>query len=81
MEEWELTRCVEDVFKVRTRYQGTVPGESKKYKTDFSFGSCLRQIWVVGDGSSAALLSALEDVLPVVFTLFCFSRQNVSHLR
>ncbi|XP_008309635.1 transport and Golgi organization protein 6 homolog [Cynoglossus semilaevis] len=53
VEEWELTRCVEDVFK----------------------------IWVVGDGSSAALLSALEDVLPVVFTLFCFSRQNVSHLR
>ncbi|KAK2841758.1 hypothetical protein Q5P01_011958 [Channa striata] len=51
--EWELTRCVEDVYK----------------------------IWVVGNSPSAPLLEALEDVFPVVFTLFCFTKQNVSHLR
>ncbi|KAM4618329.1 transport and Golgi organization protein 6 homolog isoform 2-T2 [Polymixia lowei] len=53
VEEWELSRCVEDVYK----------------------------IWVVGNSPSAALLKALEEVLPVLFTLFCFTKQNVSHLR
>lgn len=53
VEEWELTRCVEDVYK----------------------------IWVVGNSPSAPLLKALEEVLPVIFTLFCFTKQNVSHLR
>ncbi|XP_040895132.1 transport and Golgi organization protein 6 homolog [Toxotes jaculatrix] len=53
VEEWELTRCVEDVYK----------------------------IWVVGNSPSAALLKALEEVLPVIFELFCFTKQNVCHLR
>ncbi|KAG7231145.1 hypothetical protein INR49_027185 [Caranx melampygus] len=53
VEEWELTRCVEDVYKV----------------------------WVVGNSPSAALLKALEEVLPVIFSLFCFTKKNVSHLR
>ncbi|KAM7396145.1 hypothetical protein PAMP_019212 [Pampus punctatissimus] len=53
VEEWELTRCVEDVYK----------------------------ICVVGNSPSAPLLKALEEVLPVIFTLFCFTKQNVSHLR
>ncbi|KAM3870059.1 transport and Golgi organization protein 6 homolog [Diretmus argenteus] len=53
VEEWELTRCVEDVYK----------------------------IWVVGNSPSGPLLKALEEVLPVIFTLFCFTKQNVSHLR
>lgn len=53
VEEWELTRCVEDMYK----------------------------IWVVGNSPSAALLKALEEVLCVVFSLFCFTKQNVSHLR
>ncbi|XP_044048294.1 transport and Golgi organization protein 6 homolog isoform X2 [Siniperca chuatsi] len=52
-EEWELTRCMEDVYK----------------------------IWVVGNSPSASLLKPLEQVLPVIFTLFCFTKQNVSHLR
>ncbi|XP_029288741.1 LOW QUALITY PROTEIN: transport and Golgi organization protein 6 homolog [Cottoperca gobio] len=53
VEERELTRCVDDVYK----------------------------IWVVGNSPSASLLKALEQVLPVIFTLFCFTKQNVSHLR
>ncbi|XP_054476593.1 transport and Golgi organization protein 6 homolog isoform X2 [Anoplopoma fimbria] len=53
VEEWELTQCVNDVYK----------------------------IWVVGNSPSASLLEALEQVLPVIFTLFCFTKQNVSHLR
>uniref|UniRef100_A0AAQ6AKE7 Transport and golgi organization 6 homolog (Drosophila) n=1 Tax=Amphiprion ocellaris TaxID=80972 RepID=A0AAQ6AKE7_AMPOC len=53
VEESELTRCVEDVYKV----------------------------WVVGNSPSVSLLEALEEVLPVVFTLFCFTKKNVSHLR
>lgn len=39
------------------------------------------KIWVVGNSPTASLLTALEEVLPVVFTLFCFTKQNVSHLR
>uniref|UniRef100_A0A3Q1F1J6 Transport and golgi organization 6 homolog (Drosophila) n=1 Tax=Acanthochromis polyacanthus TaxID=80966 RepID=A0A3Q1F1J6_9TELE len=38
-------------------------------------------IWVVGNSPSVSLLEALEEVLPVVFTLFCFTKKNVSHLR
>ncbi|XP_068459994.1 transport and Golgi organization protein 6 homolog [Clinocottus analis] len=53
VEEWELTRCVDDMYK----------------------------IWVVGNSPSASLLEALEQVLPVIFSLFCFTKQNVSHLR
>ncbi|XP_068170043.1 transport and Golgi organization protein 6 homolog isoform X2 [Antennarius striatus] len=53
VEESELTRCIEDVYK----------------------------IWVVGNSSSAPLLKSLEQVIPVIFKLLCFSLQNVSHLR
>lgn len=53
VKEWELTRCVDDVYKVS----------------------------VVGNRPLAPLLTALEEVLPVIFTLFCFTKQNVSHLR
>ncbi|XP_077424647.1 transport and Golgi organization protein 6 homolog isoform X2 [Vanacampus margaritifer] len=41
----------------------------------------IKKIWVVGNSPSAFLLKALEEVLPVVFTLFCFTKQNVSNLR
>ncbi|XP_074534712.1 transport and Golgi organization protein 6 homolog [Halichoeres trimaculatus] len=39
------------------------------------------KIWVVGNSPSAPLLKALEEVLLVIFSLFCFTKQNVSHLR
>lgn len=45
---------------------------------------CLDDVYkvcVVGNTPSACLLDALEEVLPVVFTLFCFTKKNVSHLR
>uniref|UniRef100_A0AAR2KNG3 Transport and golgi organization 6 homolog (Drosophila) n=1 Tax=Pygocentrus nattereri TaxID=42514 RepID=A0AAR2KNG3_PYGNA len=51
--EWELTRCVEDVYK----------------------------IYVVGNRPSGTMLSALGDVVPAIFSLLCFTKQNVSHLR
>uniref|UniRef100_A0A3P9Q207 Transport and golgi organization 6 homolog n=1 Tax=Poecilia reticulata TaxID=8081 RepID=A0A3P9Q207_POERE len=53
VEESDLTRCLEDVYK----------------------------IWVVGNSPSPTLLAALQDVLPVIFTLFCFTKRSVSHLR
>uniref|UniRef100_A0A3B4BIW1 Uncharacterized protein n=1 Tax=Periophthalmus magnuspinnatus TaxID=409849 RepID=A0A3B4BIW1_9GOBI len=53
VEEWEITQCVDDLFK----------------------------ICVVGNHTLAPLLTALQEVLPVIFTLFCFTKQNVSHLR
>uniref|UniRef100_A0A3Q3JTX1 RNA polymerase II assembly factor Rtp1 C-terminal domain-containing protein n=1 Tax=Monopterus albus TaxID=43700 RepID=A0A3Q3JTX1_MONAL len=49
--------------------------------TVFALVFCFRQIWVVGNSPSAFLLKALEEVLAVIFTLFCFTKQNVSHLR
>uniref|UniRef100_A0A8C2X1T3 Transport and golgi organization 6 homolog n=1 Tax=Cyclopterus lumpus TaxID=8103 RepID=A0A8C2X1T3_CYCLU len=67
VEEWELTRCMNDVYKVRT---------TKHYN-----GVISNSIWVVGNSPSASLLKALEQVLPVIFSLFCFTKQNVSHLR
>ncbi|XP_066541796.1 transport and Golgi organization protein 6 homolog [Hoplias malabaricus] len=51
--EWELTRCVEDVYK----------------------------IFVVGNRPSVSLLRALGDVVPTIFSLFCFTKKNASHLR
>ncbi|XP_061678940.1 transport and Golgi organization protein 6 homolog [Syngnathoides biaculeatus] len=41
----------------------------------------INKIWVVGNSPSAPLLRSLEEVLPVVFTLFCFTKQNFSNLR
>ncbi|KAM9481885.1 transport and Golgi organization protein 6 homolog isoform 2-T2 [Clarias gariepinus] len=51
--EFELTRCVEDVYK----------------------------IFVVGNSPSGILPCALGDVIPTIFSLFCYTKQNVSHLR
>ncbi|KAG7468448.1 hypothetical protein MATL_G00142980 [Megalops atlanticus] len=51
--EWEITRSVEDVYKV-----------------------C-----VVGNSPCPALLKALGDTLPVLFSLYCFAKQSVCHLR
>ncbi|KAF4101302.1 transport and Golgi organization protein 6 homolog isoform X2 [Onychostoma macrolepis] len=53
VQEWELTRCIEDVYK----------------------------ICVVGNSPSEVLLKALADVISTLFSLFCFTKQNVSHLR
>ncbi|XP_019360908.1 PREDICTED: transport and Golgi organization protein 6 homolog [Gavialis gangeticus] len=53
VKEAELSRCVEDVFKV----------------------------YVVGNESSGTLLESLQPTLGVVFTLYCFTKQNVSYLR
>ncbi|XP_006027919.1 transport and Golgi organization protein 6 homolog [Alligator sinensis] len=53
VKEAELSRCVEDVFKV----------------------------YVVGNESSGTLRESLQPALGVVFTLYCFTKQNVSHLR
>uniref|UniRef100_A0A8C4ZJM2 Transport and golgi organization 6 homolog n=1 Tax=Gadus morhua TaxID=8049 RepID=A0A8C4ZJM2_GADMO len=39
------------------------------------------KIWVIGNSASVPVLTALEPVLSVVFSLFCFTKQNVSHLR
>nr|XP_023682878.1 transport and Golgi organization protein 6 homolog [Paramormyrops kingsleyae] len=53
VEEEELTRCVEDVYK----------------------------IYVVGNRPGPALLKSLAEGIPVLFSLYCFTMQNVSHLR
>ncbi|XP_069918737.1 transport and Golgi organization protein 6 homolog isoform X1 [Oryctolagus cuniculus] len=51
--EEELSRCVEDVFKV----------------------------YVVGNEPLTVLLDALLPVLGVLFSLYCFTKQSVSHIR
>ncbi|XP_030437158.1 transport and Golgi organization protein 6 homolog isoform X5 [Gopherus evgoodei] len=53
VKEAELSRCVEDVFKV----------------------------YVVGNEPSDVLLESLQPALGVIFSLYCFTKQNVSHLR
>ncbi|XP_065139412.1 transport and Golgi organization protein 6 homolog isoform X2 [Paramisgurnus dabryanus] len=53
VEEWELTCCIEDIYK----------------------------ICVVGNSPSKLLLKDLQDVSPTLFSLFCFTKHNVSHLR
>ncbi|XP_036753531.2 transport and Golgi organization protein 6 homolog isoform X1 [Manis pentadactyla] len=51
--EEELTRCIEDVFKV----------------------------YVVGNDPSPVLVDSLLPVLRVLFSLYCFTKQSVSHIR
>ncbi|XP_078400832.1 transport and Golgi organization protein 6 homolog isoform X2 [Cetorhinus maximus] len=51
--ELELTRCVEDVYKV----------------------------YVVGNDPSSRLLESLKTVIPAIFSLYCFTKRGVSHLR
>ncbi|XP_043351229.1 transport and Golgi organization protein 6 homolog isoform X3 [Dermochelys coriacea] len=53
VKETELSRCVEDMFKV----------------------------YVVGNEPSDVLLESLQPALGVIFSLYCFTKQNVSHLR
>lgn len=36
---------------------------------------------MLGNSRPESLLKALQEVLPIIFTLFCFTKQNVSHLR
>lgn len=49
--------------------------------TDLLLSLFFSQVCVPGDGPPESLVQALQDVLPVVFTLFCFCKRNVSHLR
>ncbi|KAM4800174.1 transport and Golgi organization protein 6 homolog isoform X1 [Urocitellus parryii] len=51
--EEELSRCIEDVFKV----------------------------YVVGNEPLTVLLDSLLPVLGVLFSLYCFTKQSVSHIR
>ncbi|KAI1890045.1 hypothetical protein AGOR_G00169170 [Albula goreensis] len=53
VEEWELTRSIEDVYKV----------------------------WVVGNSPCSTLLKTLGDSVPVLFSLYCFTKQSACHLR
>ncbi|XP_030646523.1 transport and Golgi organization protein 6 homolog [Chanos chanos] len=53
VQEAELTRCIEDVYK----------------------------IFVVGNSPSEPLLRALGNVVPIIFALYSFTKQNASHLR
>ncbi|KAB5574851.1 hypothetical protein PHYPO_G00213890 [Pangasianodon hypophthalmus] len=39
------------------------------------------KIYVVGNSPSGMLLSALGEVIPTIVSLFCYTKQNVSHLR
>ncbi|XP_037671717.1 transport and Golgi organization protein 6 homolog [Choloepus didactylus] len=51
--EEELSRCIEDVFKV----------------------------YVVGNEPLTVLMNSLLPVLEVLFSLYCFTKQSVSHIR
>ncbi|XP_057567647.1 transport and Golgi organization protein 6 homolog [Hippopotamus amphibius kiboko] len=51
--EEELSRCIEDVYKV----------------------------YVVGNEPSTVLVDSLLPVLGVLFSLYCFTKQSVSHIR
>ncbi|KAK3570445.1 hypothetical protein QTP86_019311 [Hemibagrus guttatus] len=39
------------------------------------------KIYVVGNSPSGMLLSALGEVIPTIVSLYCYTNQNVSHLR
>lgn len=57
---------------------------SKDVVNEWELSQCVEDLYkicVVGNRPSALLLTSLADVLPVIFTLFCFTKQNVSHLR
>lgn len=59
-------------------------GDSQTAVEESELTQCVEdvyKIYVVGNSPSAPLLKTLEEVLPVIFTLFCFTKQNVSHLR
>ncbi|NXT76009.1 TNG6 protein, partial [Zapornia atra] len=52
--------------------------------TEAELSSCVEdvlKVYVVGNDSSSLLLGSLQSVLGVVFSLYSFAKQNVSHLR
>lgn len=64
----------------------TIPneGDSQTAVEESELTQCVEDVYkicMVENTPSASLLRALEEVLPVIFTLFCFTKKNVSHLR
>ncbi|MBN3276573.1 TNG6 protein, partial [Polyodon spathula] len=65
-----------------TRDHKLSPGSIIVEESDLS--RCIEDIYkvcVVGNNPSPALLNSLGNVIQVIFCLFCFTKQNVSHLR
>ncbi|XP_075045192.1 transport and Golgi organization protein 6 homolog [Mixophyes fleayi] len=58
------------------------PGETLVSESELS--QCVEDIvkvFVVGNDVTSTLLNFTRQVLPVIFSAYCFARQNVSHLR
>ncbi|XP_033898912.3 transport and Golgi organization protein 6 homolog isoform X3 [Acipenser ruthenus] len=71
-----LTRCL------GTGDHKLSPGSITVEESDLS--QCIEDIYkvcVVGNNPGPALLNSLGNVIQVIFCLFCFTKQNVSHLR
>ncbi|XP_067854338.1 transport and Golgi organization protein 6 homolog [Heptranchias perlo] len=41
----------------------------------------VHKVFVVGNDPSSRLLESLQTVIPAIFSLYCFTKQGVSHLR
>ncbi|XP_029952972.1 transport and Golgi organization protein 6 homolog isoform X2 [Salarias fasciatus] len=66
------------------RHCTNADGSGASEVDEAELSQCLDDVYkvcVVGNTPSPCLLDALEEVLPVIFTLFCFTKKNVSHLR
>ncbi|XP_060779781.1 transport and Golgi organization protein 6 homolog isoform X3 [Neoarius graeffei] len=60
----------------------SVPGEDVVPESELT--CCMEDVYkicVVGNSPSGMLLSALGEVIPTIVSLFCYTKQNVSHLR
>ncbi|KAF5919558.1 hypothetical protein HPG69_000157 [Diceros bicornis minor] len=68
--EEELSRCIEDVFKGQM-----------ELGHDPSHHFLFPQVYVVGNEPSTVLVDSLLPVLGVLFSLYCFTKQGVSHIR
>uniref|UniRef100_H3AEV0 Transport and golgi organization 6 homolog n=1 Tax=Latimeria chalumnae TaxID=7897 RepID=H3AEV0_LATCH len=74
-----LSSCLETTELVKEdQHPGTV------FVEESSLTRCIEdvyKVYVVGNAPHPVLLQSLQTVLCIVFSLYCFTKQNVSHLR
>ncbi|KAB0395288.1 hypothetical protein E2I00_005664 [Balaenoptera physalus] len=73
--EEELSRCIEDVYKIHT---GLLFCPSV---LSYAFILEKPQVYVVGNEPLTVLVDSLLPVLGVLFSLYCFTKHSVSHIR
>ncbi|XP_053555388.1 transport and Golgi organization protein 6 homolog [Bombina bombina] len=75
---------LEPLLRCTSKQTAEPPPPGKTLVSEKELSRCMEDIvkvFVVGNDPTAALLDFTRQILSVIFSLYCFAKQNVSHLR